>query len=183
MRVITGTARGRKLKTLEGLDIRPTADRVKEAVFSMIQFEVEGSFFLDLFAGSGQMGIEALSRGAKTAVFVDESRAAQTVIRENLTSTGLASNARVAAMDAAAYLTGTKEPVDIAWLDPPYRKGLLHDILPAVASRMSERGVILCEHEKLTDLPEIVGHFRLYRQNRYGKTFITVYRRADTDGE
>ena len=104
MRVITGTARGRKLKTLEGMDVRPTTDMVKEAVFSIVQFQVPCASVLDVFAGSGQMGIEALSRGAARAVFVDNSRASQAVIRENLAATGLAKQARVIADDAVSFL-------------------------------------------------------------------------------
>lgn len=103
MRVITGSARGRKLEAPQGLETRPTSDMVKEAMFSIIQFEVEEAMVLDLFAGSGQLGIEALSRGAKFAVFVDASREAQEVIRANLQSTGLAQKSRVAAMDALGF--------------------------------------------------------------------------------
>jgi 16S rRNA G966 N2-methylase RsmD len=123
MRVITGTARGRRLIAPQGTDTRPTSDRVKEAIFSIIQFEIEQADVLDLFAGSGQLGIEALSRGARTAVFVDSAREAQEAIRANLAATGLAERARIVAGDAAAYLTGTQEKFDILLLDPPYRRG------------------------------------------------------------
>ena len=106
MRVITGTARGRKLNTLEGLDVRPTTDQVKEAMFSIIQFEVEGAAVLDLFAGSGQLGIEALSRGARLAVFVEQSRKAQEVVRQNLLATKLAEHSRVTAMECHRLFAG-----------------------------------------------------------------------------
>ena len=119
MRVITGTARGRKLNTLEGRDVRPTTDQVKEAMFSIIQFEVEGAAVLDLFAGSGQLGIEALSRGARLAVFVEQSRKAQEMVRQNLLTTKLAEHSRVTAMDAIAYLQGCRDTFDIALLYPP----------------------------------------------------------------
>lgn len=176
MRVITGTARGRKLKTLPGLDVRPTTDQVKEAIFSTIQFEVEGALFLDLFAGSGQMGIEALSRGARFCVFVDSSRQAQEVIRDNLASTGLAKQSRLAAADSLGFLAAASEQFDIAFLDPPYNRGILPKALPLLAPKMNPGGVILCEHQKGEELPETAGDFKIYRTYRYGKVMVTAYR-------
>ena len=176
MRVITGTARGRKLTTLEGREVRPTTDQVKEAMFSIIQFEVEGAAVLDLFAGSGQLGIEALSRGARLAVFVDQSRKAQEVIRQNLQHTGLAAQSRVAAMDAVGFLRGTRECFDIALLDPPYHAGLLEQVLPLLAPRMSPGGVILCETAVDETLPPQAGDFHIKKEYRYGKIKLTAYR-------
>ncbi len=181
MRVITGSAKGRKLKTLEGLDVRPTTDRVKEAVFSIIQFQLPGAVVLDLFAGSGQMGIEALSRGAKLAVFVDADRRAQEIVRENLKTTGLSPNSRVAAMDAQAFVSSTKDVFDIAFLDPPYRKGLLDEVLPKLADKMSDTGVILCEHGKDEELPQRAGEFLKARDYRYGKIVVTAYRKPQDE--
>ena len=177
MRVITGTARGRKLKTLPTMDVRPTTDQVKEAIFSTIQFEVEGSLFLDLFAGSGQMGIEALSRGARFCIFVDSSRQAQDVVRDNLATTGFAKQARLAAMDSLGFLTTATEKFDIAFLDPPYNQGLIPKALPLLAPKMTPGGVILCEHQKGEELPETAGEFKIYRTYRYGKVMVTAYRR------
>lgn len=179
MRVITGSARGRKLEAPQGLETRPTSDMVKEAMFSIIQFEVEEAMVLDLFAGSGQLGIEALSRGAKFAVFVDASREAQEVIRANLLSTGLAPKSRVAAMDALAFLKSTGDRFSIALLDPPYQKGILDEALPLLAGKMEEDGVILCESEKNEILPKAAGDFSLYKEYRYGKKKITVYRKEE----
>ncbi len=179
MRVITGSARGRKLEAPQGLETRPTSDMVKEAMFSIIQFEVEEAMVLDLFAGSGQLGIEALSRGAKFAVFVDASREAQEVIRANLQSTGLAQKSRVAAMDALGFLKSTGDRFSIALLDPPYQKGLLEEALPLLAGKMEEDGVILCESEKNEILPQKAGAFALYKEYRYGKKKITVYRKEE----
>ena len=176
MRVITGTARGRKLWTLEGQAVRPTTDMVKESMFSIIQFEVEGANALDLFAGSGQLGIEALSRGAKFCVFVDSSRQAQEVVRENLAATGLHKQARVAAMEAGAFLASTAETFDLAFLDPPYNQDQIPAVLDALAGKMSRNGVILCETDRKEDLPEQAGNFRLHKTYRYGKTKITTYR-------
>ena len=176
MRVITGAARGRRLKTLEGNDVRPTTDRVKEAVFSIIQFEVQAAKVLDLFAGSGQMGIEALRRGAKLAVFVDQSRQSLEVVRENLKSTGLTAGSRVVTMDYKSFLVGCKDRFDIAFLDPPYHQGLLKEALSLVAACMEPGGVILCEHQKGEELPETVVDFKLQKQYNYGKITVTAYR-------
>ena len=117
MRVITGNARGKKLKTLESLEIRPTSDMVKEAIFSIIQFDLPEASVLDLFAGSGQLGIEALSRGAKHCVFVDKNRAAYNVVNENIENCGFKKNSRVLLMDSLDYLKTAKKGLDIALLD------------------------------------------------------------------
>lgn len=189
MRVITGTARGRRLKTLEGVDVRPTTDRVKEAVFSVIQFDIEGRRMLDLFAGSGQMGIEALSRGADKAVFVDSSANAVAVVKENLKACDLMRAAVVVQSEAKVYLHGCasagKDKFDVAFLDPPYRKGILQDVLPSVTHVMKDSGVIICESPLDDKLPEKVEDFALSREYRYGKIKITFYRvpQADDGGE
>ncbi len=146
MRVITGSARGRRLRTLEGQDVRPTPERVKEAVFSIIQFQIEGRRFLDLFAGSGQMGIEALSRGAREVVFVDARKDSIEIIRENLEKTGLGERGRVVSMDALAFLSQPNGKFDLAFLDPPYRTGLLAEALEKTAAVMNPGGAVLCEH-------------------------------------
>ena len=179
MRVITGTARGRKLLTPEGLDTRPTSDMVKEAVFSIIQFEIEGAVFLDLFAGSGQMGIEALSRGARFVSFVDSSRDAQNVILKNLETTGFKPKARVAMMESGAFLKSTSETFDIAFLDPPYNSGLIEQMLPLVAEKMALGGIILCESEKREELPDEAGSFKKLKEYRYGKIKLTSYRSGE----
>lgn len=176
MRVITGTARGRKLRTLDGLETRPTSELVKEAVFSIIQFETEGARVLDLFAGSGQMGIEALSRGARSCVFVEQAKACRAVIDENLKHTGLTANARVLGTDAIAFMRGSSELFDIAFLDPPYLQGFSDKLLEPLSKLMSESGVIICETSLKESLPEMAGMLRLYKEYRYGKTKITVYR-------
>lgn len=183
MRVITGQARGRKLLTLSGEEVRPTPDRVKEAVFSAIQFEVEGRRFLDLFAGSGQMGIEALSRGAAQAVFVDKSRDAVETVKKNLQSCGLEQKSRVLNMDSLAFLLQKSEPFGIAFLDPPYGSGLIEKALPLVINLMTPGGVILCECPAAEELPDKVGEFALNKRYRYGKISIARYRRKGVDEE
>ena len=178
MRVITGEARGRKLKTLEGLDVRPTTDRVKEGLFNIIQFDLPCARFLDLFGGSGQIGIEALSRGAEYAVFVDESRAAQQVMKENLQTTGMFQKSKVVSMEAKAFLAGTKERFQIAFLDPPDSKGILQEVLQLVPGVMQPQGLIICEHLKEETLPEQVGSYHLHKIYAYGRIRLSVYREA-----
>lgn len=176
MRVITGTARGRKLVTLDGEDVRPTTDRVKEALFSIIQFEIEGRKVLDLFAGSGQLGIEALSRGARSAVFVDISKGPIEVIKQNLETTGLGKNAIVLNTDSIAFAASRADRYDIAFLDPPYRTGLLQKALPLTANIMNESGVIICEAPFDEELPERVGSFKKIKEYKYGKIKLVTYR-------
>ena len=179
MRVITGTARGRRLLTLEGEDVRPTTDRVKEAVFSIIQFETEGRAFLDLFAGSGQMGIEALSRGAKEAVFVDSAKKSVGIIRENLASTNLAQNAKVCQLDWQSFLSMNTAKFDIAFLDPPYGSDLLDQALEMIAAFdiCRAHGIIVAESAADKVLPTLAPPYRLYREYRYGQIKLTVFHR------
>ncbi len=180
MRVITGTARGVRLKTPDGLKTRPTGDRVKEAVFSSIQFEVEDARFLDLFAGTGQMGIEALSRGARSAVFVDQWKDACNLVRENLRLTKLSEKARVVQSDYLSYLQTSREQFDLIFLDPPYAEVFLENALKKISEIdiLSERGIIICERpaEKQLDL-EISGLQRC-KDHRYGKTWVTMFRKG-----
>ena len=179
MRVITGTARGIQLKTPEGMQTRPTADRVKEALFSIIHFELPGARVLDLFGGTGQLGIEALSRGAKNAVFVDTSETACRLIRENLGRTHFEQQGRVIRSDYLDYLKCCREQFDIIILDPPYVEVFLEnslkmiteiDILQSGGIIMTERPV---EKELLLNFP---GYTRS-RDYKYGKTLLTVYRK------
>ena len=180
MRVISGTARGIRLKTPEGLKTRPTSDRVKEAIFSVIQFEVEGSRFLDLFAGSGQMGIEALSRGAVSAVFVDGRREACKLVQDNLKTTKLERNAQVVQSDYLSYLERCRQTFDIIFLDPPYAEEFLENSLKKISEIdiLSSRGIIICERpaEKLLDF-EVPG-FQRGKDYRYGNTWVTIFRKV-----
>lgn len=183
MRVITGSAKGRRLKTLPGLEVRPTIEGVKEAIFSIVQFDVEGAVVLDMFAGSGQLGIEALSRGAKKVYFVDNSAESVKVIRDNLKHTGLEENAVVCNMANNAFLRGAKEKFDIAILDPPYNHKLLHKTLPQLVEKMAENGIIICEHERETSLPERFGEFGVSKVYRHGRATLTAYRRFEAEEE
>ncbi len=179
MRVITGLARGKRLATQTGESVRPTPERVKEALFSALQFQIEGRRVLDLFAGSGQLGIEALSRGAKQAVFVDASKDSVAIVQANLENTGLTDNARVKNMDFAAFLMQNRDPFDLAFLDPPYRTGLLQRALPMTAEIMNKGGTIVCESPSDEEIPEIAGDFVRVRSYRYGKIVLTLFRHKD----
>lgn len=177
MRVITGFARGRRLKSPEGMDVRPTTDKVKESMFNALQFDIEGRRVLDLFAGSGQLGIEALSRGAEYAVFVDASKASADIIRQNLQIVGLESSSRVFCGDALSFLRTAQERFDIAFLDPPYATGLLQSAMALLPSVMSDSGVLVCEHPSEEELPDAFGGFAVHKRYRYGKIAVTVYRK------
>jgi 16S rRNA (guanine(966)-N(2))-methyltransferase RsmD len=179
MRIITGSARGRKLITLEGENVRPTPDRVKEALFNIIQFDIEGRNVLDLFAGSGQIGLEALSRGAAQATFVDASKDSIGVVTKNVESSGLAEHARIVNMDFSSFLAQKNNHFDIAFLDPPYRTGILQRALPLTVEVMNKGGTIICEHPSDEELPETAGDFVRGRSYRYGKIILTLYRNKD----
>lgn len=179
MRVITGLARGRKLKTLEGNEIiRPTTDKVKEALFSIIQFELENASVLDLFAGSGQLGIEALSRGAQNAVFIDNDKKSVEVVKENLKATDLFTKAVVLSADSVGYIKNSKVKFDIIFIDPPYNKGLIQEVLPYTARCCNDNGIIICETDYREELPDSAGDFVKFREYKHSKTKLTTYRKG-----
>lgn len=179
MRVITGTARGRRLKEPVGLETRPTADRVKEGIFSSIQFEIEGRRVLDLFGGTGQMGIEALSRGATHCTFVDLRKEAVGIIRDNLALTGLAGRAAVVQADYQAFLSRCRETFDVIFLDPPYNSGMLEKALETITAIdiVSENGIIVCENGSVAGWPAVPAPYGLQKEYRYGKIRTALYRR------
>lgn len=177
MRVITGSARGRKLQTLEGESVRPTTDMVKEAMFSIVHFDVEGARVLDMFCGCGQLGIEALSRGAQSAVFVDISRQSMSVTEKNLETTGFRNLSKTVISNSLEYLDRTSEIFDIAFLDPPYKAGIMEDAIERVRLHMSENGIIVCETSADENLPEEIEGFTSKRY-KYGKIALTVYRKG-----
>ena len=180
MRVITGSARGITLKTPEGMVTRPTTDRVKEAMFSIIHFEIPGADVLDLFGGTGQLGIEALSRGAKSAVFVDAGEPACRLIRENLKRTRLEAQARVVRSDYLAYLERTKDQFDIILLDPPYAEVFLESAIKKITEIdiLRQGGIIVAERPLGKELPwEFPGYDRS-KDYKYGNTLLTIYRKV-----
>jgi len=179
MRVITGKARGVQLKTPDGMTTRPTTDRVKEALFSIIQFEIPTARVLDLFGGTGQLGIEALSRGAKSAVFVDAGEPACRLIRENLKRTKLESDARIVRADYLDYLKRCKEKFDIIFLDPPYAEVFLENALKCIAEIdiLQTGGIIVTERPVGKELPWEFEGFTRSKDYKYGHTVLTIYRR------
>lgn len=181
MRVITGSARGRRLVAPAGMAVRPTSDKVKEAVFSVIQFDLAGSAVLDLFAGSGQLGIEALSRGANSCVFVDSSRISVETAKENIAAAGFRNEATVMNSDAEQYLRMCRQTFDIAFVDPPYKKGIIEKVMPLLCGHMSDRGIVMCEHEKGLELPESFGSLVKRKTYRYSKTEVTLYKNGNGD--
>ena len=179
MRVITGKARGVQLKTPDGMATRPTTDRVKEALFSIIQFEIPGATVLDLFGGTGQLGIEALSRGAKRAVFVDAGEPACRLIRVNLKRTKLEADATVIRSDYLDYLKRCRETFQIIFLDPPYAEVFLENALKRITEIdiLQSGGIIVAERPVGKDLPWEFEGFTRSRDYKYGNTLLTVYRK------
>ena len=180
MRVITGKARGIQLKTPDGLKTRPTADRVKEALFSIINFDIPGARVLDLFGGTGQLGIEALSRGAKSAVFVDAAEDACRLIRENLKRTRLEQDARVIRSDYMDYLRRCRENYEIILLDPPYAEVFLENALKCITEIdiLQSGGIIVTERPLGKELPWDFEGYTRSRDYKYGKVLLTIYRKA-----
>ena len=179
MRVITGKARGVVLKTPDGMATRPTSDRVKEALFSIIQFDVPTARVLDLFGGTGQLGIEALSRNAKWAVFVDEREEACKLIRENLKRTRLEDCARVVRSDYMAFLRTCKEKFDIIFLDPPYAEVFLENSLKMITEIdiLQSGGIIVTERPVEKDLLFDFPGYSRSKDYKYAKTILTIFRK------
>ena len=179
MRVITGRARGIVLKTPDGMATRPTADRVKEALFNIIQFDIPAARVLDLFGGTGQLGIEALSRDAKSAVFVDEREDACRLIKENLRRTKMEQFAHVIRSDYMAYLKTCRDKFDIILLDPPYAEVFLENSLKMITEIdiLQSGGIIVTERPIGKELPWNFEGFERSRDYKYGRTLITIYRK------
>jgi len=178
MRVITGSARGVPLATLPGEQVvRPTSQRVKEAIFSAIQFEIAGLGALDAFAGSGQLGIEALSRGAATCLFLEQDAGALKMIAKNLERCKLSEKAKLLQVEALQYLRRTVDQFGLIFLDPPYGRELLGQAIPIAAERLGPGGLLVCEAGARESLPERCGDVALRKEYRHGKTKICVYQR------
>lgn len=178
MRVISGSARGRKLIALSGLDTRPTTDRVKESVFNIIAPYLPAKKVLDLFAGSGALGIEALSRGSEQCVFVENSKDAMAVVSKNLELARVAERAEKFFGDAFSYIGRTNICFDIIFLDPPYNTGLLNRATELIAEKnlLSDDGIIVAESEFMGEEP-VVNGFEIVKRAKYGKTVIFVLKK------
>ncbi len=182
MRVIGGAVCGKKLKAPPGARTRPTSDKVREAVFNVISSRPEGARVLDLFAGSGAMGIEALSRGAERAVFVESSHKTARLIRENLAACGFEREGLVIRKKLPGGLGGVIEregPFDLVFIDPPYEKGLASKTLAELAKMPAETvpGTVVIEHSGREKLPETEGPFVRMKGRKYGSTHVTFYER------
>ncbi len=175
MRVIAGSARGAKLVCPDGLAVRPTHDRVKEAVFSMLTGHMASASVLDLFAGTGALGIEALSRGAETAVFVDVSENSLKTVSANLAHTRLADSASLIKSDYRSFLNATSETFDLIFLDPPYQGEFLSKALEAIAEKklLNPDGFIYCETEGEPPA-EAEKFFSVYRNKKYGRARVLL---------
>lgn len=184
MRVISGSARGRRLETPRGDDIRPTSDMVKEAVFSIIQFDLQGARVLDLFAGTGQLGIESLSRGAASCVFVDAANDALQLTRRNVTTCGFESVAEFYRADAEAYLARCGK-FDIVFVDPPYGTDSAKKALQKITAFdiLNESGIIVCETRTDYDLPQLDAPYEMIKEYRYGKIKITTFTKRNGEKE
>lgn len=176
MRVISGIAGGRRLEAPKGDEtVRPTTDRVKEALFSIINFDLPAANVLDLFSGSGQLGIEALSRGAKIATFVDSDYTSCELTKKNLNTCNLSDSAKVYRADCIAFLHGCQEQFDIAFVDPPYYLNLYEKVLPLVSTKIADGGIITCEHPSDVAIPCLEGFKQ--KDYKYGKIVVTVFRK------
>jgi 16S rRNA (guanine(966)-N(2))-methyltransferase RsmD len=180
MRVIAGTARGRRLKELQGRDTRPTTDKVKESIFNIIQFELEGRRVLDLFGGTGQLGIEALSRGSAHCTFVEMRRDAVNLMRDNLKELNFTDRAKIVQGDALAFLSSCREKFDVILLDPPYHGDLMDQAMEAIIrfDILSEHGIMVCETSADRQLtPPPAEKFEEGRSYRYGQIKLSIFRR------
>jgi len=178
MRVIAGTLRGRRIGAPSGLATRPTSDRVRESLFDLLGPLPAGSAALDLFAGSGALGIEALSRGAATATFVERDRAALRALRRNLEALGLRGRARVVAGDAASALALAPGPWDLILADPPYAEGAADRVVAAAARLLVPGGVLALEHAADDPAPDPPESLAVWKSRRYGRTRLTLYSRT-----
>jgi 16S rRNA (guanine(966)-N(2))-methyltransferase RsmD len=189
MRIITGKARGAKLVTLEGEATRPTAERTKEAIFSVIRFEIAGARVLDLFAGSGQLGLEALSQGAEHAVFCDAAKRAVDVIRSNVEKTRMQDAAEVLCADWQVALKrfAEREQFDLVFLDPPYAMGLLPQVLDALCrgKLLAPGACVVCESAAEADVfgtdAALAQRFEVRRASRYGAAFVSILTPKEED--
>ncbi|MCT4594887.1 MAG: 16S rRNA (guanine(966)-N(2))-methyltransferase RsmD [Anaeromicrobium sp.] len=184
LRVISGRAKGRRLNSPKGTNTRPTTDRVKESVFSIINFYIRDSKVLDLFAGTGALGIEAISRGAEYGVFVDNDKNSIEVIKENLENLGFQRESSVLYCDvdaAISNLSSKGEVFHIIFMDPPYLKGFIEPSLEKIydSNILSDDGIVLIEHDLKDILSENIAGFYKYKEKKYGNTLISIYKKEE----
>lgn len=181
MRIISGTRRGQKLIEFEGMDIRPTTDRVRESVFNLIQEFVYNAKVLDLFSGSGALSFEALSRGAESAVCVDIDKRSLKVVSENAGRLRFSENITTVNDSAENFIKTEKDSFDIIFLDPPYNKGFIKPVIEEIMNYgiLNDDGIIVLESDG-TDEHGEMEQLSVLKQRKYGRTFVTVYQKGDT---
>lgn len=177
MRIITGEYKGRKLESPKDNSIRPTTDKVKEAIFSIIAFDVPGAVCVDLFAGTGNLGLEALSRGAARCYFGDKSRESLALVRKNIAICGAQDKSIVMAGEYQKVLSSIREKADIFFLDPPYKDGLMQDCISLITENklLAKDGIIIAEHGKDEKLPDEIADFTKIKERKYGAIIISIY--------
>ena len=175
MRVISGQFKGRKLKTLEGINTRPTADRVKESLFNILATKVYDAKVLDLFAGSGSLGLEALSRGAISCVFVDYSKEAINIVKENVKLCRQENNSKFINKDYTEAINSLNDEFDIIFVDPPYSKGIELLVLEKARNILSKNGIIIVETDQTDIPPDEINGLVKYDSRKYGRTIISFY--------
>lgn len=188
MRVVAGERKGMPLKAIDGNTTRPTTDKVKESIFSMIGPFFNGGIALDLFAGSGGLGIEVLSRGADQAIFIEKDARAYSILKENIKKCRYEERTELYRNDATRAVKALLKRdiiVDYLFLDPPYHKTEYYNLVQTLvdANKLSDQAIILCEHSKEVNLPDAYGEFQLVRQETYGGTIISIYRHQMEEGE
>lgn len=183
MRIISGIRRGHKLLEFEGEDVRPTTDRVKESIFNLIQMFVPDSECLDMFAGSGALSFEAISRGASGAVCIDADKRSVDIIKKNAASLGFSDRCEIVNMSCFDYIEKCEKKFDIIFLDPPYNRNFIEPVLDGILKNdiLNDDGIIVLESDG-TDFHDGVDGLSIYRQRKYGRTYITVYKKL-SDGE
>lgn len=177
MRIITGEYKGRRLESPKDRSIRPTTDKVKEAIFSIIAFDIPDAVCVDLFAGTGNLGLEALSRGAARCYFGDKSRESIAIVRKNINMCGAQDKSIIMAGEYQKVLASLREKADIFFLDPPYKDGLTEDCISLIAENdlLAEDGIIIAEHSKDEKLPDEIAGFTKIKERKYGAIIISIY--------
>lgn len=177
MRIIAGDYKGRRLYVPKDKLIRPTTDKVKEAIFSMLTHQIYDSTVLDLFAGTGNLGLEALSRGAAYCYFGDNAQASIALIKKNIEYCRAEERSLLIPGDFKKVLAQVRKPCDLIFLDPPYQRDMLIDVIPLIeeAGILKEGGIIVAEHGKREELPDSIGEYQLIKRRKYGTVMVSMY--------
>ena len=180
MRIISGSRRGHKLLEFDGMDVRPTTDRVKESIFNLLQGHIAEAVCLDMFSGSGALAFEAISRGAEKAVMLDKDKRSINIIRKNANLLDFEDRCEIIQTDCLEYAKVSGEKFDIIFLDPPYNKGFIEPALEAIVKNglLAQDGIAVLESDDTDFASEFKG-LELIKQRKYGRTYITIYRKQE----